>query len=86
MYFFGQDKVKDCLFNPSVYSSFSVICEILWLEFEGKGDRGEDEIMSSKMVNRYNNMVIINKNASKNQFFISQTITQFLYEQIFCSR
>jgi len=37
--FFGQDKVKNCLFNPSVYSSFSMICEIFWLEFEGKGDR-----------------------------------------------
>jgi hypothetical protein len=48
MYFFGQDKVKDCLFNPSVYSSFSVICEFFWLEFEGKGDRGEGEICQPK--------------------------------------
>jgi hypothetical protein len=48
MYFFGQDKVKDCLFNPSVYSSFSVICENFWLEFEGKGDRGEGEICHPK--------------------------------------
>jgi hypothetical protein len=43
MYFFGQDKVKDCLFNPSVYSSFSGICENSWIEFEGKGDRPEVE-------------------------------------------
>jgi hypothetical protein len=48
MYFFGQDKLKDCLFNTSVYSSFSVICEIFWLEFEGKGDRGEGEICQPK--------------------------------------
>jgi len=41
MYFFGQDKVKDCLFNPLVYSSFSVICEIFWLEFGVKCDRQE---------------------------------------------
>jgi hypothetical protein len=57
MYFFGQDKLKDCLFNPSVYSSFSVICEIFWLEFEGKGDLHDNTLAKKGCEERGLNVV-----------------------------